>query len=77
MGKEKKSGKKIYCDPKYIISDKYTEKEVTFVHPVVRIEREHIKYVPRHVYKEETKKETYDPGYPTKCDCKKKKKKDY
>ncbi|SCC22567.1 hypothetical protein GA0061096_3221, partial [Fictibacillus enclensis] len=76
MGEKKKSRKKIYCEPEYIVKDVYTEKEVTFVHPIIRIEREHIKYVPRHVYKEESIYERIDPGFP-KCDCKKKKKKEF
>ncbi len=76
MGEKKKSRKKIYCEPEYIVKDVYTEKEVIFVHPIIRIKKEHIKYVPRHVYKEESIHEIIDPGFP-KCDCKKKKKKEF
>ncbi|ANC77314.1 hypothetical protein ABE65_011070 [Fictibacillus phosphorivorans] len=79
MGKDKhckKEKKKVICcDPVYIIEDSYTEKEVTFVHPIIRVKREHIKYVRRDVYKEKVIKEVIDPGAPTKCDCNKKHKK--
>jgi hypothetical protein len=74
MGRRKNVNNKrvIYCDPEYIYDDTYTEKEVIFVHPIKRIYREHIKYVPRHVYEEETINEVIDPGSPDKCngrDC--------
>ncbi|SDM83918.1 hypothetical protein SAMN04488137_2177 [Fictibacillus solisalsi] len=75
-GRKKEIPKKDYCEPEYIVKDEYTEKEVTFVHPIIHIEREHIKYVPRHVYKEESIYELIDPGFP-KCNCKKKKKKEF
>jgi len=68
-----KCNKRIYCDPKYIIKDTYVEKEVTYVHPIVHINREHIRYVPRHVYEEKTINEVVDPGYPDCCDCSRKK----
>lgn len=66
---------RIYCDPKYIIKDTYIEKEVTFVHPIIYINRENIQYVPRHVYEEKTIHEVIDPGYPDCCDTDKKEKK--
>lgn len=65
----------IYCDPKYIIKDTYIEKEVIYVHPIIHINREHIQYVPRHVYEEKTIHEVIDPGYPDCCDTDKKEKK--
>ncbi|KOO46466.1 hypothetical protein [Priestia koreensis] len=62
--------KVVYCDPEYIVCDTYTEKEVIYVHPIKRINREHIRYVPRHVYEEETINEIIDPGEPDGCkDC--------
>ncbi|XYY59377.1 hypothetical protein ACNSPU_14250 [Bacillus velezensis] len=70
-----KKSKVYYCDPKYIVTDKYTDKEVVYVHPIKHINREHIRYVPRHVYKEETIHEVIDPGDPGKCGCKKAEKK--
>lgn len=69
-----KKSKVYYCDPKYIVTDKYTDKEVVYVHPIKHINREHIRYVPRHVYQEETIHEVIDPGDPGKCGCKKNKK---
>ncbi|WP_051291575.1 hypothetical protein [Fictibacillus gelatini] len=68
MGK-KNCKKVIYCKPKYIYSDTYTEKEVIYVHPIKRINREHIEYVPRHVYEEEIINEVIDPGEPGACGC--------
>lgn len=65
---------RIYCDPKHIIKDVYTEKEVIYVHPIIHINREHIQYVPRHVYEEKTIHEVIDPGYPDCCDTNKKEK---
>lgn len=41
-----KKSKVYYCDPKYIVTDKYTDKEVVYVHPIKHINREHIRYVP-------------------------------
>ncbi|MDM5338204.1 hypothetical protein QUF84_13335 [Fictibacillus enclensis] len=75
MGKKKKKEKVIYCDPKVIIHDTYKEREVTFVHPIIKVNREHIVNVPKHVYEKKEVHEVIDPGYPTKCDCKKKKEK--
>ena len=66
---EKKCNKVIHCKPKYIFSDTYTEREVTYVHPIKHINREHIRYVPRHVYEEETINEVIDPGEPNDCNC--------
>ncbi|OQR53331.1 hypothetical protein [Bacillus sp. CDB3] len=62
----------IYCEPKYIINDICVEKEVTYVHPIVHVNREHIRYVPRHVYEEKTINEVVDPGYPDCCEDNKK-----
>lgn len=77
MGKEKEKHdkKKIICDPEYIYEDTYTEREVIFVHPIIRVKREHIVNVRKDVYKEKVIHEVIDPGYPSKCDCNKKKKK--
>ncbi|QQD81097.1 hypothetical protein JD965_14415 [Bacillus siamensis] len=69
-----KKSKVYYCDPKYIVTDTYTDKEVVYVHPIKHIKREHIRYVPRHVYQKETIHEVIDPGDPGKCGCKKHKK---
>nr|MDH3106442.1 hypothetical protein [Bacillus velezensis] len=69
-----KKSKVYYCDPKYIVTDKYTDKEVVYVHPIKHINREHIRYVPRHVYQEETIHEVIDPEIQGKCGCKKHKK---
>ncbi|WP_242071572.1 hypothetical protein [Bacillus thuringiensis] len=69
----------IHCKPKYIINDTYTEKEITYIHPVIHINREHVRYVPHHVYEEETITEVIDSGpsdccdneesQPTSCHC--------
>ncbi|MEB9626166.1 hypothetical protein BK741_32235 [Bacillus thuringiensis serovar iberica] len=72
---QNKCNERIYCDPKYIIKNTYVEKKVTYVHPVIHINREHIQYVPRHVYEEKTINEVVDPGYPNCCDNNKKEKK--
>ena len=47
MGKESKV---YYCDPKYAVADTYTDSEAVYVHPIKHINREHIRYAPRHVY---------------------------
>ncbi|MES5396581.1 hypothetical protein ABU952_10705 [Bacillus amyloliquefaciens] len=67
MGKESKV---YYCAPKYVVTDR----EAVYVHPIKHINREHIRYVPRHVYQEETIHEVVDPGDLGKCECKKIKK---
>lgn len=67
---KKKCHKVVHCDPEYIVSDTYTDREITYVHPIKRIHREHIRYIPRHVYEEETINEVIDPGEPNECkDC--------
>ncbi|OIK20161.1 hypothetical protein [Bacillus amyloliquefaciens] len=71
MGKESKV---YYCAPKYVVTDTCTDREAVYVHPIKHINREHIRYVPRHVYQEETIHEVIDPGDPEKCECKKHKK---
>ncbi|MFB9757176.1 hypothetical protein [Ectobacillus funiculus] len=71
---DNRNNKCIYCDPQYIVNDRYTEREVTYVHPIVHVNREHIVYVPRHVYEEHTINEVIDPGYPDGCGCNQKKK---
>ncbi|MCM3024548.1 hypothetical protein [Heyndrickxia ginsengihumi] len=65
----------IYCDPQYVVEDTYVEREVTYVHPVIYINRKHIVNVPRHVYETVTKNIIDDPGIPDECeDCDKHKK---
>ncbi|MEW4286109.1 hypothetical protein [Priestia koreensis] len=59
--------KVVYCDPEYIYCDTYRKEEIIFVHPIKRINREHIQYVPRHVYEEENFNEVIDPGVPDSC----------
>lgn len=59
MGKESKV---YYCDPKYVVTDTCTDREAVYVHPIKYINREQIRYVPRHVYQEETIHEVIDPG---------------
>ncbi|MES5913217.1 hypothetical protein [Bacillus cereus group sp. FL70] len=72
MGKNK-CQECIYCNPKYIIKDTYIDKEITYIHPIIHVNREYIRYIPHHVYEEETRHEVIDPGYPDCCEDKEKK----
>ncbi|MGG4039883.1 hypothetical protein [Heyndrickxia ginsengihumi] len=58
----------IYCDPEYIVNDTYVEREITYVHPIIRVNKKHIVNVPKHVYKKVTKNVVIDPGIPDECD---------
>ncbi|GGH75195.1 spore coat protein D [Pullulanibacillus pueri] len=40
----------IYCDPQTIVHDTYIPRVVTYVHPIVHVNRQNIVDVPRHVY---------------------------
>ncbi|WP_260870141.1 hypothetical protein [Bacillus cereus] len=54
----------IYCEPKDIIKETYTEKEVTYVYPAIYINKEYVHYVPRHVYEGKATIEIINPGLP-------------
>ena len=58
----------VYCDPEYIVNDTYVEREVTYVHRIIRINRQHIVNVPRNVYRTVTRNVVIDPGIPDECD---------
>ncbi|WP_235801568.1 hypothetical protein [Heyndrickxia coagulans] len=58
----------VFCEPKYVYKDTYVERNVTYVHPIIQVNRQHVVNVPRHVYQRYEQNITVDPGIPDECD---------
>lgn len=58
----------VFCEPRYVYKDTYVERNVTYVHPIIQVNRKHVVNVPRHVYQRYEQNMTVDPGIPDECD---------